>query len=219
MIFFVVENFEFSGIASCYTMCTIPTNYTEAINSEDSQYWVSAMCKKFDSLVENNTFQWQKALKDKNIVGSRWVFTLKYKQDESYEYKTQFVAKSFSQIYGKDYREIFALTTSIGSIRLLLQVAPQYDLLIHLMDVKSKYLNTPLKYKICWPTKKALKVKIGIMFGNLKRSSYGLKQSGQTWNKTFPTYLITQNFELSPVDPCMYVQNINSQISINLLWY
>ena len=44
---FVVENFEFRGIDYCYTMHTIPTNYTEAISSEESEYWVSAMPKKF----------------------------------------------------------------------------------------------------------------------------------------------------------------------------
>ena len=55
------------------------------------------------------------------------------------------------------------------------------------------------------------------MFGNLK-NPYGLKQSGQTWNKTFHTYLTTQNFIQSPVDSCVYVQNVRDQISIILLW-
>ena len=42
------------------------------------------------------------------------------------------------------------------SIRLLLQIAVQYDLLIHHMDVKSAYLNAPpLRLQIiCWPTKR-----------------------------------------------------------------
>ena len=65
------------------------------------------MHKEFDSLVENSTFEWQKAPKDKNIVGSKWVYTLKYKQDRSYEYKARFVAKGYSQIYGENYRETF----------------------------------------------------------------------------------------------------------------
>ena len=95
------------------------------------------MWKEFDSLVENNTFEWQKALRDKNIVGSRWVYTWKYKQDESYEYKARFVGKGYLQIYGKDYRKGFASMTNMASIRLLLQIAVQYDLLIHHMDVKS----------------------------------------------------------------------------------
>ena len=57
--------------------------------------------------------------------------------------------EGYSQIYGKDYREIFALMTNMASVRLLLQIAVQYDLLIHHMDVKIAYLNTPLYYTIC----------------------------------------------------------------------
>ena len=37
-------------------MCTIPTNYTEAINL-DSKNWILAMRKEFDFLVENNIFE------------------------------------------------------------------------------------------------------------------------------------------------------------------
>ena len=63
--------------------------------------------------------------------------------DGSHEYKAWFVTKGYSQIYGKDYRETFALTTNMASIRLLLQIAVHYDLLIHYIDVKSAYLNAP----------------------------------------------------------------------------
>ena len=75
---------------------------------------VSAMRKDFDSSVENNTFEWQKALRDKNIVGSRWVYALKYKQDRSFEYKSRIVTKGYSQIYSKDYWETFVPKTKIS---------------------------------------------------------------------------------------------------------
>ena len=56
--FFLVRNFEFCGIRYCYTTLTIPTNYIEAINLEDSKYCVSAMQKEFDSLVKKKgTFE------------------------------------------------------------------------------------------------------------------------------------------------------------------
>ena len=87
------------------------------------------MEREFDSLVENNTFKWQKApskvRSNKNIVSSRWFFTIKSKSNRSHEYKARFIAKGYSQIYGKDYRETFALMTNMASIRLLLQIAVQ----------------------------------------------------------------------------------------------
>ena len=33
------------------------------------------MKREFDSLVENNTFEWQKAPRNKNTVDSWWFFT------------------------------------------------------------------------------------------------------------------------------------------------
>ena len=129
-------------------MHTIPTNYAEAVKSVYSNNWILAMQREFDSLVDNNTFEWQKAPRNKNIVSSRWFFTIKSKSDESHDYEARFVVKYYSQIYGKDYRETFAPMTNMDFIRLLLQIAVQYDLLIHHMDVKSEYLNAPFDYEI-----------------------------------------------------------------------
>ena len=52
----------------------IPANYSEAANSPDSKKWILAMRKEFDSLIENNTFERQKALRNKNNIGDRWNF-------------------------------------------------------------------------------------------------------------------------------------------------
>ena len=65
----------------------IPANYSEAVNSPDSKKWILAMRKEFDSLVEINTFEWQKAPQNKNIISSRWFFTIKSKSNGSHEYK------------------------------------------------------------------------------------------------------------------------------------
>ena len=78
-------NTEGEGQISCYyccTLCTIRTNYTEAINSVDLNNWILAMKREFYSL-ENNSFVWQKAPRNKNVVGSRCFFTIKSKSDGS----------------------------------------------------------------------------------------------------------------------------------------
>ena len=105
----------------------------------------------------------------------------------------------------------------MDSIRILLKIAVQYDLVIHHMDVKSTYLNAPLDYRIYVEPPEGFKGKNGNYVWKLK-SLYNLKQSGRTWNKIFHIYLTTLNFVQSPVDFCMYVQNVRDQISIILLW-
>ena len=75
-----------------------------------------------------------------------------------------------------------------------------------------------LHYEIYVELPKGFEGKNGNYVWKLKKSLYGLKQSGWTWNKIFHTYLTTENFGQSPVDPCMYIQNVHNQISIILLW-
>ena len=77
------------------------------------------------------------------------------------------MVKGYSQIY--DHRETFAPTTNMASIRLLLQIAVQYDMLIHHIDVKSAYLNASLNYEIYVELPKGFEVKNGNYVWKLKK--------------------------------------------------
>ena len=134
--------------------------------------WILAINREFDFLIENNTFEWQKAPRNKNVVCSRWIFTIKSKSNGSHEYQVCFIAKGYSQIYGKDYKETFTLII-MASIRLLLQIVVYYNLLIHHMDIKSAYLNAPLDYEIYVELPEGFKVKNGNYVWKLKKSLLG----------------------------------------------
>ena len=79
-------------------------------------------------------------------------------------------------------------------------------------------VHAPLDYKIYVEPPESFQGKNGNYVWKLQKSLYGLKQSCQTWNKTFHAYLTTQNFKQAPVNPFMDIQNVNSQIPIILLW-
>ena len=80
-------------------MPTIPKNYNEAISGDNAQNWIKAMKKELDSLIENDTFESTTAPNDKNIIGSRWVYSLKFKNGNNCEYKARFVAQKDSHRY------------------------------------------------------------------------------------------------------------------------
>lgn len=60
----------------------------------------------------------------KQLVGCKWVYTMKYKLDGSIErYKARLVAKGYAQTYGIDYQETFVPLVKINSIRVLFSIA------------------------------------------------------------------------------------------------
>ena len=79
------------------------------------------MWKEFDSLVENDTFKWQKAPRNRNIVSSVCVFffggggTIKVKLMEVMSIKHDLWPRATR----KDYKETFTLMINMAFIRLL----------------------------------------------------------------------------------------------------
>jgi hypothetical protein len=84
-----------------------------------------------------------------NIVGTKWVFH--NKQDEHgvvTRNKVPFVAKGYAQVAGLDFEETFAPVTRLESIRILLAYAAHHSFKLFQMDVKSAFLNGPIKEKV-----------------------------------------------------------------------
>ncbi|CAB4024008.1 Hypothetical predicted protein, partial [Paramuricea clavata] len=52
----------------------------------------------------------------------------------------------------------------------------------------------------------------------LKKSLYGLKQSGRNWNRVLDGYLISDGFVRNPVDHCVYQKQTGGDIVIVVIW-
>ena len=67
-------------------------------------------------------------LAGKKSVSCKWVYTVKYKANETLErYKTRLVAKGYTQTYGVDYLETFALIAKMNIVKILLSLATNYN--------------------------------------------------------------------------------------------
>ena len=82
-------------------------------------------------------------------LGYKWIFKRKMKADDSIDkYKARLVVKGYRQKEGLDYFDTYSPITRITSIRMLISIAALFNLEIHLMDVKTTFLNGDLNEEI-----------------------------------------------------------------------
>ena len=137
----------------------------------------------------------------------KWVYTIKSGPNNEETFKARYVAKGYSQIPGVDYHETFAPTARMSSVRMLMQHAVQNNMHVHLIDVKTAYLNAPTDCEIFIEQPKGYEKREENgekLVCKLKNSLYGLKKSGRNWNLTLHNFLLKKGFEQSIVDPCVY---------------
>ena len=138
---------------------------------------------------DNKTWDVVKTPEDKQVVGGKWVYSKKLnKNNDLTKYKARYVARGFSQVSGINYYETFSPTARLTSIRVLMQIAVQHDLLLHQMDVKTAYLNANIDYEIYIEQPQGFK-KGENRVCYLNKSIYGLKQSGRMWNNVLNEFL------------------------------
>jgi hypothetical protein len=84
-----------------------------------------------------------------NAVGIKWVFHNKQDEHEVItRNKTSLVAKSYLQVKGLYFDESFAPVARLASIRILLAYATHHCFNLYQMDVKSVFLNGPIKEEV-----------------------------------------------------------------------
>jgi hypothetical protein len=125
---------------------TEPTSYS--IASKHSQ-WCIAMNEEFQALHKQHTWSLVLTPPDKNIVGCKWVYKLKYNSDGTIvRYKARLVAKGFHQQYGVDFDETFSPVIKPPTVRLILSLAVSLNWPLRQLDVKNAFLHGTLKEEV-----------------------------------------------------------------------
>ena len=126
-------------------------------------------------------------------------------------YKARLVAQGFTQRPDIDYNETYSPIMSGITFRYLISLAVQNYLYMQLMDVVTAYLYGSLDSDIY------MKVPDGIQIPNpntnrnmycvkLKRSLYGLKQSGRMWYNRLSEFLLKKGYTNNDDCPCIFTK-------------
>jgi hypothetical protein len=133
-----------------------------------------------------------------NIVGTKWVFH--NKQDEHgvvIRNKTRLVAKGYSQVEGLDFDETFTTVARLESIRMLLAYAIHHGFKLYQMDVKSAFLNGPIKEELYVEQPPSFESeKYSNHIYKLYKALYGLKQAPRAWYECLRDFLIENDFRI-----------------------
>lgn len=187
---------------------SIPCSFTEAINHPENNLWREAMKAEFDALSLMGTWELVDPPDDCQIIGCRWVYSIKHNEDGSIDrYKCRLVAKGCSQKYMINYYETFAPVVRYSTIRLLIAMAAQFDLHLHHVDVTTAYLHGDLKETVFMHQPEGF---VDPQFPNrvcrLKKSLYGLKQAGREWNRKLNDTMQKLSFRRCNGDTCVYTK-------------
>ena len=190
-----------------------PNSYQEAEKTNDWLEWQKAINEELTSIKDNKVWSLvdKTECMQKKPLTTRWVFKRKTDRDKNIIFRARLVVKGFEQKYGIDFSETYAPVTTNDTIRTVLAHAAFKGNHIHQLDVKTAFLNANLSEEIFIEIPDGHKEQPGKIL-KLNKALYGLKQSPRQWNETLHEFLISQNFQVSNADQCLYNKTVNDTL-------
>lgn len=202
------------GANLALTLNDEPMNFKDAMSSPEWHRWKLAMDEELDALSKNHTWELVPREPGMKTIKNKWVYKIKLAPNgEIDRFKARLVAKGYSQRPNVDYKETFAPTASMNTIRILFAYANQQDMEILQFDVKTAFLYGDLDEVIHMEPPEGYPPK-GDKVCRLIKSLYGLKQAPRQWNVKFDLFLKRFSLQQSQVDKCLYYNDNRSLLLI-----
>jgi hypothetical protein len=189
-----------------------PYRVEDALRDSD---WVLAMQEELNNFTRNEVWHLVPC-SNQNVVGTKWVF--RKKQDEHgvvTRNKARLVAKGYSQVQGLDFGETYAPIARLESIRILLAYTTYHGFKLYQMDVKSVFLNGPIKEEVYVeqpPNFEDSEYPNHVC--KLSKPLYGLKQASRAWYECLRDFLITNGFKVGKADPTLFTKTIANDLFV-----
>ena len=90
-----------------------------------------------DQIEKNQTWELVPRLKNKNVIGTKWVYKNKTNENgQVIRNKARLVCKGYAQVEGVEYKETFAPMDRLETIRMFLAFSSYRKFKVYQMDVK-----------------------------------------------------------------------------------
>ena len=126
--------------------------------------WQKVMEEEIIALDQNQTWELVPRPKDIKSISCKWAYEIMCLLDVLIErYKTQYVARGFSQEYGLDYDEMFSPVAKITIVQVPPILVVNKDLKLWQMDMKNAFLNGELNREFYMDQPKKFENKVGVI--------------------------------------------------------
>jgi hypothetical protein len=143
-----------------------------------------------------------------NVIGTKLIF---HNKQDGYgvvtRNKARLIAKGYSQVECLNFDETFAPVVRHESIRILLAYATHHDFKLYQMNVKSAFLNRPIKEEVYVEQPPDFKdEEHRNQVYKLHRALYGLKQAPMAWYECLRYFLIENGFRIGKMNFTLFTK-------------
>jgi hypothetical protein len=125
------------------------------------------------------------------------------------------VEKGYAQVACLDFEETFAPVARIESIRILLAYAAHHSFKLFQMDVKSAFLNGPIKEEVYVEQPPGFEDdRYPDHVYKLFKALYGLKQAPRAWYECLRDFLIANAFKVGKADPTLFTKTCDGYLFV-----
>jgi histone deacetylase 1/2 len=175
---------------------------------------------EFHALQQNQTWRLVPRPARANVVGSKWVFKLKYRPDGSVDkHKARLVARGFTQRFGVDYEDTFSPVVKPATVRLVLSLAVSRGWHLRQIDVNNAFLPGLLDEEVYMQQPPGFEDPQHPSYVcKLQKALYGLKQSPRAWYSRLSDKLQQLGFLPSRADTSLFILH-QGAVQIHVLVY
>jgi hypothetical protein len=121
--------------------------YSQVMALSDKDNCMTAVVKEKDNMADYEVWDFIERTPVEKPINCTWVFKIKPESsNQAQEYKAQLCVQGFKEVYGKYYNMMFAPTSKLVSLCLLITFALKHK--FHQIAVKCAFLNAPIRERI-----------------------------------------------------------------------